>query len=141
MVARTLADENHAVVSVISDKRRYCKVPCPECPWRKANAGSFPAEAFRISADTAKDMSTHTFACHMAGKETPAVCAGFLLSESANDNMAVRIMRIRGESLDVAGEPQELFSTYRKMAQANGVKRTDPALYGCMPEHRHRRTR
>lgn len=133
---RRLADENNAVLTVTGGSGRYCRTPCPECPWRRANAGNFPAEAFRLSADTASDMATHTFACHMAGAENPATCAGFLLSESARDNLAVRLAHMKDSMLDVDPAGADLWPTYRKMAVANGVSPRDPALYHCMPEAR-----
>jgi hypothetical protein len=132
---RRIADAFHAVVTVDGGDR-YCKSPCPECPWRKSNVGSFPSEAFKISADTAHDMARNSFACHMSGIEYPATCAGFLLSEGADDHFSVRIQRMNGKTLDVTGNPEELFSTYIKMAVANGVVEDDPSIAKCVPEHK-----
>lgn len=135
---RRVADENNHVVTVVGGDSSFCRTPCKQCPWRKANAGSFPAEAFRHSANTAQDMADHTFGCHMTGVENPATCAGFLLSKTAEDSMAVRIRLMKGEidPSKIKGNRRELFSTYRKMAEANGVPKDDPALEGCMPEAR-----
>ncbi len=128
------ADENHAVVSVAVPAAdfRYCTSPCPECPWRRENAGSFPAEAFRLSAHTAYDTSDRTFACHMAGTEKSTVCAGFLL-RGAVHNLTVRF-RIMTGHLDpnkVSDGGADLFDNYREMAEANGVPADDPALKNC----------
>ena len=138
VLARRMAGEDHAVVTVQSDSADYQRQPCKECPWRKANTGSFPPEAFKHSADTAMDMSSHTFACHMKGVERTSVCAGFLLV-GADDNMSVRIARIEGRMLDVHGDIEELHASYKAMAIANGVDPDDPALKGCMPEARNER--
>jgi hypothetical protein len=126
------AGPNHQVVTVEGGDGNYCRTPCAQCPWRKDQRGSFPASAFRHSANTAYDMSGHTFACHMAGTEKPTICAGFLLMGSAH-NLAVRFKLIRGE-LDVSKVSDgghELYPSYRAMAVANGVKRSDPALRPC----------
>ena len=137
VIATKMAGDDHAVLTVVGGNGDYLKKPCVACPWRKSNAGSFPAEAFRHSANTACDMATHTFACHMTGKEHPATCAGFLLV-GADDNMSVRIKRAQGEMLDVQGDLTELHESYRAMAVANGVPEDDPAIEGCMPEARER---
>lgn len=127
------AGPDHQVVTVETQRgeRSYCKAPCPQCPWRKDATGVFPAEAFRHSADTARDMSSTTFACHAAGAEHSRICAGFLMSESADHNLAVRLMRMReGRLEEVSDGDAELFSTYREMAEANGVDPEDPTLRG-----------
>lgn len=127
------ADEQHQVVTLtgVTGEAGQCRSPCPRCPWRKDAVGQFPAEAFRHSAETARDMSTHTFACHAAGAEHPLLCAGFLLSESADHNLAVRLRRIRqGKLEEVSSGGLDLFPTYRAMAEANGVAPDDPALQG-----------
>ena len=58
------ADWNHQVVTIKSGRKHACKVPCKDCPWRRDAVGVFPAEAFRLSAATAYDMSDRTFGCH-----------------------------------------------------------------------------
>lgn len=131
--ARRVADENNAVVTVEGGSGEHCKVPCSACPWRKENAGSFPAEAFRISAPTSYDMADRTFACHMAGGERPMTCAGALLSTGADHNMQVRLRLMRGNFSwdDVSSGGADLFANYRSMAVANGVKPADPVLGPC----------
>lgn len=129
------ANKYNAVVT-IEGKGGHMRSPCPGCPWKRANAGNFPAEAFRLSADTASDASFKLFACHTAGIEHQMTCAGFLLSVTAIDNVAVRIMLSRGGRLDVTGGEDELFPTYKQMAMANGCKADDPKLAACMPEAR-----
>ncbi len=131
------AGKDHQVVTVTGGNGGYCKSPCPECPWVCENAGSFPAEAFRISANTAEDMATHMFSCHMRGVINPGTCAGFLL-RGADDNMSVRIKRMQGKMLDVVEDTRELHESYREMAIANGVDPDDPAIRNCMPEARGR---
>lgn len=129
------ADENHAVVTVKGGNGLYRREPCQECPWRiDSPVGAFPAEAYRISANTAYDMSGHTFACHMSGTAKPAICAGFLL-RGADHNLAVRLAYMRG---DIAGDVQSsvpLYDSYRAMAEANGVDPADPALVPCRKSH------
>lgn len=138
VVDRRIADENNAVLSVVGGGDDYMKSPCKQCPWRREHAGSFPAEAFRLSACTAEDASMRKFACHMSGSEHPNTCAGFLLSLSADDNIAVRLAHAKGTMLDVESGDADLFDTYAKMAIANGVPPEDPAIQGCMPEARER---
>lgn len=132
-VDRRLADERHAVITVKGGEGSHCRVPCPECPWRRENAGSFPAEAFRISAPTAYDLADRTFACHMAGVERPMTCAGALLSTGADHNMQVRLLLMRGDFSwdDVSSGGADLFADYRAMAEANGVDPADPVLRPC----------
>lgn len=131
------ADKNNVVVSIAGGGGEYQKVPCAQCPWRVDQTGSFPAEAFRISANTAEDMSMHCFACHMAGKENPRTCAGFILNGS-DDNLAVRFKKSDGLMLDVSDGGHELHASYAQMSIANGVPENDPAIQGCMPEARDR---
>ncbi len=128
-IGRRLADEDHAVVTVRGGSA-FCAKPCPECPWRRENAGTFPAEAFRISAQTAYDMADRTFGCHMAGTDRPTTCAGALLSTGADHNLQVR-MRLLDEKFswtDVDAAGADLFPDYRSMAEANGVDPSDPVL-------------
>ena len=91
------AGEDHRVVSVSGPEGPYRRRPCSDCPWRVDAAGEFPAEAFRLSARTAADMSDHVFSCHQSGSQKPAVCAGFLL-RGADHNLAVRLGYMRGGS-------------------------------------------
>lgn len=134
IVSTRKADENHAVVRVEGGGGAFCRTPCPECPWRRENVGNFPAEAFRLSANTARDLADVTFSCHMAGSGQPMDCAGGLLSTGAEHNLRVRIRILnetfRYEWVDAAGA--DLFPSYRAMAEANGVDPDDPALEGCL---------
>lgn len=134
LVKRTrVADENHVVQSVEGQRSGYRRQPCGGCPWLVRNAGTFPAEAFRLSAETAVDMALHTFACHESGAVKPATCAGFLLRNAAN-NLGVRLAVMRGQiDLEAVTEPQdeELWSSYRAMAIGNGVHADDPAIAHC----------
>lgn len=123
------ADENHQVVTVEGGKGSWRKTPCSDCPWRVDATGTFPAEAFRHSANTAYDMSSHKFGCHQSGTQKPATCAGFLL-RGADHNMAVRMERMQGNML--VEEPDvALHHDYVDMAVANGVDETDPILTPC----------
>jgi|SRR5579859_2390520 len=126
------ADENNQVVTVEGGRGLYRRSPCPGCPWRVDQTGSFPAEAFRHSAETAYDLSTHTFGCHESGTENPLICAGFLLRGS-DHNMAVRLRLLRGE-IDpdaVHDGGHELHDGYTAMAVANGCDPHDEALRRC----------
>ena len=131
------AGVNHQVVTVSGGNRStYQRQPCAKCPWRIDATGEFPAAAFRHSAGTAEDMATHTFACHTTGTAKPAVCAGFLLRNSAN-NLGVRFMIHRGD-LDrsaVNDGGHELHESYRAMAVANGLHPADPALARCRADN------
>lgn len=128
------AGPDHQVVTVQSPKiaqDRYCKRPCPDCPWRIDAIGKWPAEAFLASAETAYDMSTHTFACHSAGATKPRLCAGFLL-RGADHNLTIRLDRIRNRLRDdVEDGGHALHASYADMAIANGVAADDPALEPC----------
>jgi len=126
-----IADDQHRVVTVKGGRGSYRKKPCPDCPWRKDSIGVFPAEAFRISAHTAYDMSDHTFGCHDSGTEKPATCAGFLL-RGANHNLSVRMGYFNGRFKDdVTDGGHDLHDSYRAMAEANGVDSEDPVLDPC----------
>lgn len=126
------AGKKHQVVTVKGNASpTYRKKPCKNCPWRVDAVGQFPAEAFRHSANTSFDMSEHTFGCHESGTGKPATCAGFLL-KGADNNMAVRIKRIKGTYKDdVTDGGHALHENYRAMAIANGVPADDPALKMC----------
>ena len=127
----------HAVVSVRAARKkdeayRYRREPCAECPWRKdAPVGAFPAEAFRISADTAYDQSDRAFSCHMSGAEKAATCAGFLL-RGATHNLGIR-MRYAFGDIEPGSVTSDvpLYRSYREMAEANGVDPDDPKLARC----------
>lgn len=127
-INRHHADEDHDVVSLAGDGRRtHRRTPCESCPWVVENAGDFPAAAFLLSAETAEDMSTHTFACHESGAQRPATCAGFLL-RGADHNLAVRLSRSEGAYLAVDEDGRELFEDYFEMAVANGCDPQAPEL-------------
>jgi hypothetical protein len=128
------AGDGHQVVSVRVQgeaSKPYRRRPCSDCPWRKDAVGVFPAEAFRHSAETAYDMSEHTFACHQSGADKPALCAGFLL-RGADHNLAVRLERMRGQiGNDVSDGGLALHDDYVAMAVANGLARSDESLERC----------
>lgn len=125
----------HDVVTLKCPKgetHRHRRTPCAECPWRRdAKVGAFPAEAYRISAKTAYGMGQSTFACHMAGSQNPATCAGFLL-RGAVHSMIVRMATVLGR-LDPrqVNTSVPLYDSYREMAEANGVDPDDPILKPC----------
>lgn len=113
----------------------YCKRPCAECPWRMdVPTGKFPATRFRTLAATAYDMATTIFACHMSKEGGEVACAGFVLMQGAH-NLTLRMARQR---FDVSSDVP-LFPTYRQMAQANGVRRSDPALRSCRDDGQTKR--
>lgn len=128
---------NHQVVTVSrkadAPAQTFRREACAECPWRKdAPIGAFPVDAFRHSARTCVDLAGSTFACHMSGAARPATCAGFLLSDSAYHNLAVRLARMHGRMLpDQVKTTVPTYRTYREMAEANGVDPADPALSEC----------
>lgn len=125
------AGENHQVVTSEGGRSTYRRKPCSDCPWRCDAVGEFPAEAFRHSARTAYDMSTHLFSCHQSGIEKPAVCAGFLL-RGGDHNLQVRLGRMQGRfEDDVTDGGVLLHDNYRAMAVANGVDADDPVLAPC----------
>jgi hypothetical protein len=134
--AGAVGDTEFGVATVAikrGERHLHPKAPCAQCPWRADLApGAFPAEAFRISANTAEDMSPTTFACHMAGLDQPQTCAGFLL-RGGDHNLAVRLASARQQidwkGLTDGGFP--LHDGYVSMAVANGVSADDPALARC----------
>jgi len=131
ITAITAADADNVVVTVEGGRGEFMRRPCAECPWRVDQTGSFPAEAFRISAHTAYDMADHLFGCHTAGRDHPVACAGFLLRGAAH-NLAVRIRYLCGQIVpDVVASGVELHESYRAMAIANGVAADDPAITRC----------
>lgn len=125
------AGEAAQVVTMTGGAGAYRRTPCGGCPWVQANAGDFPAEAFRHSAGTAYDMSNSRFACHESGVHNPATCAGFLL-RGADHNLSVRLDRLKGRlGDDLREDGRALFDDYRSMAIANGVDPADPAIEPC----------
>lgn len=143
ILKKTPAGEGHQVVTVKGTRNRYCKTPCPECPWRLDTVGGFPAEAFVVSAPTSYDVpdtvmrmindkeEPSVFACHMHGTRNSAVCAGFLL-RGAVHNLAIRHRGITGvEISNVSSNGVALHENYRAMAVANGVPPDHPALKLC----------
>jgi hypothetical protein len=125
------AGHHHQVVTVEGGRGGYRRKPCSDCPWRIDATGEFPPEAFRHSANTAYDMSKHSFACHQSGASKPATCAGFLL-RGAEHNLSVRLQRMDGRiGQDVTDGGHELHASYRAMAVANGVDPEDEALRLC----------
>lgn len=128
---RRPADENHQVVTIVG-AGGYRRIPCRGCPWRVANVGEFPDEAFRLTADTAYDGSFKQFGCHESGVEKSATCAGFLLRNSVH-NLGARIKVIKGEinPNDLVEPTEALFGSYREMAIGNGVAPDDPVLARC----------
>jgi hypothetical protein len=131
---RRMAGRRHAVVTVEGGGGRGYRVkPCAQCPWRLDQVGTFPAEAFRLSAPTAYDAAMSTFGCHMSPTSAPQTCAGFLLSAGALHNILVRL-RLSDDRLDLAKIKRaglRLFKSYRAMAIANGVAPDDPVLALC----------
>lgn len=129
----TPAGPDHQVVTVVGGHKGYRREPCPGCPWKTANDGSFPPEAFEHSATTAYDMADNVFACHESGVKGGHACAGFLLRGAAH-NMAVRMGLMTGKYRDdVTDGGHELHESYRAMALANGVNPDSPALEACRP--------
>jgi len=125
------AGNGHAVVTV-EGKGGYRRKPCEQCPWRCDMTSRFPAEAFRLSADTAYDAAFHAFGCHMSPAAKPATCAGFLLSAGALHNIVVRLALAAGRlDIDKVSSGVPLFTSYRTMAIANGVAADDPVLAPC----------
>lgn len=132
---RDCGDGLHQVVGLRSEGggSSIRREPCEQCPWRKDSPiGAFPAEAYRHSANTAYDMSDHTFACHMSGKEKPSTCAGFLLV-GAYHNLAVRLQLMKGDYSysDISDGGFPLYESYKDMAVANGVDPDDEVLRSC----------
>lgn len=138
--AGRVGDAEYGVTTLRSDPAAmgdHCRRPCPQCPWRAdLPTGVFPPEAYRHSASTAYDMAPNTFACHMAGPDSPKDCAGFLM-RGADHNLAVRLKIIR-KALDprqISDGGFPLYDSYRAMAEANGVDPDDPALARCRDRH------
>lgn len=132
ITATRQAGDDHRVITVEGGRSTYRRQPCGGCPWRIDQTGTFPAEAFAHSAETAYDMARTKFACHESGAGKPATCAGFLLRGAAH-NLSVRLAVMRGEiDLDqVTDGGHELHDSYREMAIANGVDPDDPRIRRC----------
>jgi len=126
VIRRRPADDRHEVITV-EGRDGMMRRPCPPCPWRRANAGSFPAEAFRHSAPTAYDMATSTFGCHSTGVERTRTCAGAAVRTGHSLSLRMRWEQV--EQVEDIGD--ELFDDYREMAVANGVDPDDPVLAPC----------
>lgn len=126
----SIADHEFGVTTVQGGNGAYRKKVCKGCPWKKSETGKFPAEAFLLSANTAHDMSTHTFACHEAGVANPTTCAGFLL-RGADHNLTVRLGKLKGKYQDIQEPTEELFDCYAEMAEANGVDPQEPDIRAC----------
>lgn len=134
ITASRKADRRHRVVTVVGEHPvlTHRRTPCDECPWRKdAKVGTFPAQAYRISAPTDYDMGRSMFGCHMSGIEHTLACAGFLL-RGAEHSWVIRMAALSGryDPSKVASDV-ELYSSYRAMAIANGVAPDDPVLAPC----------
>jgi hypothetical protein len=132
ITARRSADAEHDVITVRGGPGTYRRWPCDGCPWRVDQTGEFPAQAFLLTANTAYDMATETFACHEAGPEHTAICAGFLL-RGADHNMAVRMKYSAGkiDPAQVSDRGLELHTDYTTMAVANGCDPDAPELKPC----------
>ncbi len=52
LMERRPAGDEHAVVTVSGNRGSFRRRPCEDCPWRVDAVGKFPAEAFRLSANT-----------------------------------------------------------------------------------------
>lgn len=110
---------------------RYTQTPCDECPWRRdVPVGRFPPNRFRMLVATARDMARRTFACHKSKDGHEFVCAGFLLQQSAH-NFTIRMaLRDQGDFIKDIHSPWPLFTNYREMAIANGIKPDAHCLKG-----------
>lgn len=136
---RQVSDQFAVTRREISGGRRHAarRTPCEECPWKvESPIGAFPAEAYRVSAPTSYDAAMSTFACHMAGADSPATCAGFLCRHGDN-NLGVRLSltRDRIDLSRVSDGGHELYDSYRDMAIANGVDPDDPVLIPVRADH------
>ena len=144
VIDRRMAGDDHAVVTVSGGGQRYRRRVCSDCPWRKDAVGIFPAEAFRHSANTGTDGARlsdaasvdgalHTFACHQAGTEKPATCAGYILKGDDGIGWRIAVATGKFDPRQVRAGGAALFDSYFDMAVANGVPAGDPALDGCRP--------
>jgi hypothetical protein len=127
IVRTRMAGKAHAVHSIQGGVASYRRQPCPGCPWRKSNDGSFPPSAFIHSAETGWDGAMSTFACHESGAEKPTLCAGAILGQP--HNIGLRLARLRGDlGGDVAPGGAKLHRDYFAMAVANGCDPNHPRL-------------
>ena len=142
------AGPDHQVVTIESTSHQYRRTVCRDCPWRVDATGTFPPEAFVLSAPTSYDVPVtveimlrtgdrpSTFSCHSHGTDQPITCAGFLLRDAAH-NLAVRMAGIAGRHVAGVREPNcDLHENYRAMAIANGVPADHPALEHCREDAR-----
>lgn len=127
ITASRRADARHRVL-MVEGMGAHRREPCGGCPWRIDQTGQFPAEAFRISADTCYDASFRLFGCHESGPKKPATCAGFLIANSVH-NVVARYRGIAGG--EGCTSPVPLYPSYRAMAIGNGVPPDDPAIALC----------
>jgi len=136
---RLVSDQFAVTRREVSGGHRHVtrRTPCEECPWKvESPIGAFPAEAYRASAPTSYDAAMSTFACHMAGADAPATCAGFL-SRHGQNNLGVRLS-LSQDRIDlsrVSDGGHELYDSYREMAIANGVDPDDPVLGPVRADH------
>ncbi len=156
LIARRLAGDDHAVITVTGGNHSYRRRPCEDCPWRTDTVGKFPAEAFRLSANTGAEHlnvegergrsksceaslkkrfneASHTFGCHRSGTDRPATCAGYVLR--GDSALGWRMAMIHGyfDPNNVSSGGCTLFESYYEMAVANGVAPDDLALAACKP--------
>jgi hypothetical protein len=125
------ADANHQVL-MVEGMGPHRREPCGGCPWRIDQTGRFPAEAFRISADTCYDAAIKLFGCHESGSRKPATCAGFLIANSIH-NIGARLRGVAGGP--GCSSPVPLYPSYRSMAISNGVAPDDPAIAPCRADN------
>lgn len=124
-------DEVHVIPVEGKLQHLHRREPCEKCPWRKDATGIFDAEAFKVSANTSYPGSRNVFACHSSGTEKPTMCAGFLL-HGAHQNAAVHSLIQSGEIFETVlalnDGGHDLYTSYRAMAEANGVDPDDRVL-------------
>jgi hypothetical protein len=97
--------------------------PCPDCPWRPGRAPESRPDAARHAnaADStfSGEQGFHVImACHLNPADTDGACVGYLLSEHAHDNFAVRLAAISGTFDPAQLEPVETYATYPEMRAA-----------------------
>jgi hypothetical protein len=106
--------------------------PCAgteRCPWRRdATPGTFPAEAFRLSAPTSYPDSDRRFGCHSSSAEAPRICAGWLLRGAFGNQQVQKLLEAGLIQVPTLPPGVELYDDYAEMAVANGVAEDDPAL-------------
>ncbi|RNG38037.1 DUF6283 family protein [Streptomyces botrytidirepellens] len=115
--------------SIASDAKPAPCAGTERCPWRRdAATGTFPAEAFRLSARTSYPGSDRHFVCHSSTPGAPSICAGWMLRGAAGNAEAQELLRAGRLHMPVLPEGVELYDDYAQMAIANGVDPADPAL-------------